>query len=349
MTLGIRKILLLIGVFGCIWLGIQFLLPLLLPFVLGTLLALAAEPMTRRLEGLKLPRPAAVGISVTAAFSFLAVLALLLGALVLRQLRSLAGILPDLGQTAKVGIGQLESWLLDLSHRAPGSLEPMLTRNVEELFSDGTAMLDKGVSKVLALAGGVLTRIPDGALGTAAAILSGYMISARLPRIGKWLRRRFSEKTLEKLRTTARHTRATLGKFIGAQLKLSAVTISILLAGLILLRIDHAPFWALVVALVDILPILGTGTVLGPWAVISMIRRDMPRAMGLLGIYVIITVTRSVLEPRLLGRQLGMDSLVTLVAMYAGYRLWGVAGLIFSPILTATVLQLMLPSRENRS
>ena len=116
--------------------------------------------------------------------------------------------------------------------------------------------------------------------------------------------------------------------------------------GMAILRIPYAPLWALGVCLVDAFPILGTGTVLLPWSLISLLQGNGARAVGLLGIYITVTVVRSVLEPKLLGRHLGLDPLVTLMALYAGFKLWGIGGMILSPLLAVTAIQLV-PDRKQ--
>ena len=82
---------------------------------------------------------------------------------------------------------------------------------------------------------------------------------------------------------------------------------------------------------------LGTGIALVPWAAVSLLQGEHFRAIGLLCIFGAATLARSTLEPRLVGRQLGLDPLVTLTALYAGFRLWGFPGLLVAPILTAAV------------
>ena len=139
--------------------------------------------------------------------------------------------------------------------------------------------------------------------------------------------------------------RTAVGGWLKAQIKLSAVTWLILTTGFFLLRVSYAPLWAAMVSLVDAFPILGTGTVLLPWALISFVQDNAARGMGLLGIYAVVSVTRSVLEPKLVGKQLGLDPLVTLAALYAGYRLWGLGGMILAPLLAVTVRNL-IPGSE---
>ena len=107
-----------------------------------------------------------------------------------------------------------------------------------------------------------------------------------------------------------------------------------------ILRIPYALFWALGICLVDAFPVLGTGTILLPWSLLLALQGDTARAVGLCSTYAIISLSRSMLEPKLLGRHLGLDPLATLIALYVGFRLWGIGGMLLAPILTVTAMQL---------
>lgn len=340
------KILTAAGFLLGLWLGIRYLLPLLLPFLLGAGLALLAEPMVRVFcHRCRLPRGIGAAIGVSMAFCFLFLLLLLLAALAVKELRALAGVLPDLGGMAKTGIRSLSGWLQGMTRHAPESLRAPLSRSIGEFFSGGTALLDRGVGYVLGLAGGVLSHIPDGAFGTGTAIISSFMISAKLPAIRRRLDALLPREKLAPVLETLGRIRSALGGWIKAQLKLSAVTWAILAVGFLLLRIPYAPLWALLVAALDAFPVLGTGTILLPWSLICLLQGDTARCIGLLGIYASAALIRSVLEPRLVGRHLGLDPLVTLFALYAGYRLAGLPGMLLSPMAAVTIVNVL--SRGN--
>lgn len=344
---GTKSILSLLGIGLGLWLGGKYLLPLCFPFLLGTGLALLAEPVVRFFCGrLRLPRGLAAGIGVTAVFLGLASLLLLVCAFLVREVGMLAGVLPDLTQTARSGIALLQNWLLDLAGRAPQSVRALLEENVTALFSGGTALLDKAFQYVLGLAGAILSHVPDSAISLGTAVISGFMISAKLPRLRKWVLKNFPREKLRPLLQALKRIKTAVGGWLIAQLRLAGVTLGILLAGLLILRVPYAPLWAFGISLVDAFPVLGTGTVLLPWAVICFLQADKARAIGLAGIYVVIILTRSVLEPKLVGRQLGLDPLATLFALYAGYKIWGIGGMILAPMLAVTVAQLMPGSRD---
>lgn len=344
---GTKKLFSLLIVFILVWILLRYLLPLFAPFVLGGLLALAAEPMVSFLNRrVRVPRPVSSGIGVTMAFCFLGMLLLLVCAFLVRELRLLAGVLPDLTLTVRNGITLLQTWLLELSSHTPGGIRPLLTENINSLFSNGAALVDQAVRYLLGLAGNLLSHIPDSALGLGTTIISGFMISSKLPKIRIWLLRRFPKERLRSLLTTVKRMKKAVGGWLLAQIKLMGMTFTILFLGFLLLRIPHALLWAAGVSLVDAFPVLGTGTVLLPWCLISLLQGNTARAIGLAGIYITVTLLRSALEPKLVGRHLGLDPLVTLFALYAGYKLWGIGGMILAPLLTVTAIQI-LPERKR--
>ena len=345
---GLKKAITVCAIFIGIWLSVRFLLPLMLPFLLGAGLALIAEPMTRFFcTRLRLPRPAAAGISVTAAFCFLALILLMLCALMIRELGVLAQILPDLGETARSGMDLLSDWLLELIHRMPTGIQTILERNITGIFSGGSALLDQAVRYVLGLAGNLLAHMPESALTLGTAVIASFMIAAKLPKIRSWWAKSFSRKRIKPILDTLQRLRQAIGCWLFAQLKLSSITWGILTLGFFILRIPYAPLWAIVVALVDALPVLGTAAVLIPWSAISFLQNDTARGIGILGIYAVVALVRSVLEPKLVGKQLGLDPLVTLFALYAGYRIWGLGGMILAPLLTVTTIQFLPQKREG--
>ena len=344
---GTKKALSLLTVFLTVWLSLRYLLPLFSPFVLGAGLALAAEPMVSFLHSkAHVPRPVSAGIGVSMAFSFLAMLLLLLCAFLVRELGALAGVIPDLEQTAKSGFSLVQNWLLDLSSHTPQSIQPLLKENVSTLFSDGAALLNKAVGYLLSLAGNLLSHVPDSALGLGTAVISAFLISAKLPKIRTWLLRRIPKEKLRAILKTAKQVKKVFCSWLVAQCKLIGVTFTILFLGFVILRIPYALLWALGVCVVDAFPVLGTGTVLLPWSLVCLLQNDTARAIGLASIYIVVSLIRSALEPRLLGRHLGLNPLVTLIALYAGYKLWGIGGMILAPLLAVTAIQLV-PERKR--
>ena len=332
-------------IFAAGFLCIRWLFPLVFPFLLGFGLAVLAEPMTKFLCK-KLPRGLSAAISVTAVFCFLMLTIVLLGALLVRQLGLLPSVVPDLENAASAGMDTLSSWLQGLTRYAPGALGDYLRQTITGFFSGSNALLDQVTGYLLNLAGGILSHVPDSALGIGTALISSYMFAAKLPGIRAWIRERTKNTRLERLRSGLKQFRSTIGHWLLAQIKLSGIALLILAAGFLLLRISYAPLWAILVALVDTFPVLGTGTVLIPWSLVCLLQGDTARGIGLLGVYTVVTITRSMMEPKLVGKHLGLDPLATLFALYAGYKLWGLPGMLLAPMIAAIAAQ-FLPRNDK--
>lgn len=336
---GFRRIGWTAVVFFLVWGMIRYFLPLISPFLLGWLFASMAEPMTAFLSRrLRLGRTVSAGVSVSLVLTVLLGLVWLLGALGYREIAALAARVPEYAGAMAGKFSQLRDWLLGLVSRLPGGLGELMGRTVTGLFTEGSVVLEKAASGAISAAGSVAGRLPGGALLIGTAVVSAYMMSGQYPQLMERLtdNPRFRERwspMLHRLWDTVR-------LWLKAQLKLSAMTFAIVGAGFLLLRVEHWVGWALVTALVDAVPILGTGTVLIPMALLAFLWGEQARGIGLAALYATAMLTRSAMEPRLVGRQLGMNPLVTLMALYAGYQIWGIWGMILSPILAVSVGQL---------
>lgn len=316
------------------WLTGKFLLPFGFPFLLGLVLALAAEPVVRLgTNRLNLRRGAAAGIGVTLTICFLLGVVVFLGGLLVREAGNLVQKLPAM---AKESAGLLEDTLVSLSVKAPEPVGPVLTNSIHRFFQDSSALTDQAVQKMPGVVSGLLGKVPGKAMSLGTGVLSGYFISARLPKLKAWAKNNLPIAWEEKVFPTLRHLKSSLEKWLMAQGKLMAITYGIVSLGLLLLGIPYAFAWAILVAAVDAIPLLGTGTVLIPWALTKLLQGDPLIAAGLVLLYLLAMITRTVLEPRLFGRHLGLDPLVMLVFLYFGYRLWGFLGIVISPLLAAT-------------
>lgn len=339
---GIKKALSITGILLSVWIGVRFFLPLVFPFLLGGALALTSEPMVGFLvTRVKLRRGAAAGIGVTASLVLILLLILLLCALILREIGMLVGILPNLEESLSGGLSALSAWALGLASRLPPGIREVLENNIQEFFSGSSQFLQQTFRFLLGFTGGVLSQVPGSALILGTAIISSYMISVRLPQIREYLLSRIPRDRLRKFTQGAKRLKATLLSWLKAQLKLMGLTWLILTMGLVVLRVPYAPLWAGAVSLVDAFPVLGTGTVLLPWALVSFLQGESVRAVGLLSVYAAVSLTRSVMEPKLLGSHLGLDPLATLAALYAGFRLWGLGGMLLAPVLAVAATQML--------
>lgn len=335
-----KKMLISLGTGLIFWVIAGYLLPLWLPFLLGIGLAAAAEPTARLLKDrAHFPQSAASTLSVSAVWLLaIAVIGLVL-ALLTRQLQQLSGLLPRIQELITAGLEAWKGLLLSLAGRLPTPMGKALAEFAESSFTDTTSVLRSAMEKFPQLAGILLGGLSKGILILVTAIISAYMFSARLPKIRTWLRQRIPEPWRQRYRPLLQATKKALAGWLKAEAALATVTFLLLMAGFWLLRVDNAPTLAGWITLVDAFPVLGVGTVLLPWSVLILLQGDLALGVGLLGLFAVIWLIRSVLEPKLVGKGIGMDPLLTLAAIYVGFRLWGVAGMLLSPILALPAVQ----------
>lgn len=333
---SLKKPLILLAAIAALWLGFRYVLPVALPFLLGAALAFAAEPVVQLCtKKLRFPRWLATGLGVSAAIVAVLGIVSLLGAAVVREVGNLVRSLPDLESTAQQGMLLTQDFLVSAAERAPESVRPVLQRTVLNFFDDGSVLLQEVTGKIPGLVSTAVTRVSDGAFGVGTGVLAAFFISARLPELKEKLRSRIPQRWRQEYLPALQRVRKALGGWFKAQCKLLAVTYLIVTAGFLLLGIPYGWAWAILIALVDAMPILGTGTVLLPWALVNVLRGRTLQAVGLFCVYGATLATRSVLEPRLVGRQLGLDPLATLLALYLGYRFWGIVGMLLAPVLVS--------------
>lgn len=331
----------LVLVFVGVWLAFRYLMPIILPFALGLMFALLAEPGVAFLHRkLRLPRAAAAALTLTLGFVMIFILLWLVAAAAYRELAVLASGLPAFFERISGTVSALREWAMALVSRAPDGLSQGLGQWVTNLFANGSVLLERGATAVLGAVGNLMSGLPGGALLVGTAVISSFMISAQLPALKARAGRMLSRQRLQKWLRALRRVKEAVGGWLKAQVKLSGVTFLIVAGGFLLLRVGNPLFWALITAVVDAVPVLGTGTVLIPWCLWAFTQGETVRAVGLLGVYITAVLIRSALEPKLVGHQLGLNPLLTLVSLYAGYRLWGIPGMIFAPILTVTAKQL---------
>ena len=297
-----------------LWLGVRYLLRWLLPFILALGLAALVEPVIawcRRRMGLKRRFTAAVvTIAVTAA-----ILAL-----------------------AAVIVWQLIRQAAELLTRLPTLLAglPGMTAALRQRLDDFCAACPQGLRGWLeALA----AALPGVFLFCGTTALAVFFTTGSYPRIMAFFRRQLGTR-LDRARGVKANLLSTLGKWFRAQAILLGVTFCELLAGFLLMGQRYALLLAAVTALVDALPVFGTGTVLLPWAAACLLLGQAPRAVALAALYAVISAVRSFLEPKVMAAQAGLPPLAALAAMYAGFRAFGVAGMILLPVALLFVKQL---------
>lgn len=326
-----------------IWLFFRFLFPLVSPFLMAFLLAYLLEPIVKWLQNrLKLPRSVGSALLTILIIGGLAVGLVFLAVWLVGEVR---GFLTQLDDFISKLPSFNESWSETVNRwiqAAPVSIQGFLQNIADQVTSDGISiptpneMISTLITWVSSLAGSV----PGVALFWVAAVLSTYFISRDYPKVTRWLMRTLPYSLREKALQTKNHIGGSIGKWFRAQGIMMLITFAELTTGFLILKVPYAFLIAGVTALLDALPVVGIGLVLLPWAAFSLITGSKWLCLGLLVTYAIANLVRSFVEPRLVGRQLGLHPLISLIAMYIGFRTTGILGMILFPILAITLKQM---------
>lgn len=312
-------------------------LPFISPLLLGVLIAILLEPIVKLLHKLRIPRSVSALTTILLTFGGGLTLLTLLGARLAIELGRFSTRIPEL-TSGMVAQGQ------DLLRQAItfyGTLSPTMTDKLNENFSKlADALTNLGSSIVTSLLGW-LANVPSTITIFIISLLIAFFISKDFPlwktRILRFVNPSIQEKGSIVLDDLGR---AIFG-YIRAQAILITITFAQVLIGLLVLDVEYAFTLSLLAAALDILPLLGTGSLFIPWAIYLLIVGNVKLAVGLLIVYGLIVAVRQILEPKILADSIGLDPLFTIIMMYAGYQAVGFLGVILAPFLLILFVSLL--------
>lgn len=330
-----------------VWIGWRWVLPILLPFAVAWGLAFLARPAAVWLhKRCRIPRKvASLCLVLTVPAAVLCAVWWLCAVLVRQAGQMLARLQAD--------PGQIEAAAERLSAPFSGLLS-----SLPQSVSDGVAALpeqlvERAVDGAQRLASAVLVRAPGALVFLLVTLVACVFFSLELERVNAAVLRRLPPSWAAGLRSARRRSFSLAGRYVCAYLKLMGVTFSLLLAGFLIMRMPYALLLSAVFALVDFLPVLGVGTVLVPWALGCLVLGRTGRGVSLLVLWLVTVCVREFLEPRLVGRGLGVPALWMLFCFFAGLRLFGLWGFVVGPVLAVLTKAWLIgrskdPAREVR-
>lgn len=309
----------------------NYILPLVLPFILGMVLAALLEPLVTLVgKKLRLSRGLSVlgTISVTMggivfAFSWMIARAV-------TELVKLGEAFPGYAQRMAAGLEYLfsQARILYYTLELPANWQHILAQRLELLSA---SVIDNLTISLGAL--GALTAVPNAVLVLVFAIISAYFFSKDKDKISLTLFRLLPPSWASFLHNMGNQTGNAILGYLRAQLILMLITMGQTLIGLYLLRVDYVLLITFVVGFLDLLPVLGPGLVFVPWIIIAFFLGQIRLAVALLVLYGIISLVRQLIQPKIVGDSIGIHPLETLISLYIGLKVLGVLGLILGPIL----------------
>ena len=208
-----------------------------------------------------------------------------------------------------------------------------------------TAALESAVTKLGTATTEVATKfaagIPSFLLSAAVMIIASIYIAKDYAAFVQYMNSIIPKKITDKFINIKKTVLSRIAKLLKGYLLIIIITFFELFIGLSVLNVKYALIIATATALIDILPVLGSGTVLIPWAVFSALSGNPSRAVGLAILYVLITTIRNIIEPKIIGAKLGIHPVFSLAITFLGLKLFGAAGVFLAPIIAVAVKSLL--------
>ena len=324
-----------IAIFGIIlgvYLFSRYLFMALLPFLIAWTVAFSVRPLASRLANLtKLPRRAVSAIIGTV--SVLCILTLIIGVLVyavgegwdfISELKENNGILEILKK------------ILGFFENVFGEIEDG-EKLKEQIGSAVSEALSAALGSVVTFFTAFISSIPRVVLFIVITSIATVYFCLDLEVINETIKGVLSENAAKKLIDFKNRFLVTLVKYIRSYLFLMLITFLVMIFGFLIMKIPFAILLAFIVAVLDALPLIGVGTVLIPWGIFEILFGSLSRGIGLLILFAVSYLIRQFVEPRIVGKSLGIHPIISLVLLYFGYSFFGVLGLLAVPLITVIV------------
>lgn len=320
----------------------KYLIPLFFPFVIGFFIAVLLRPLTQFLCGhSRCPN------KLCSIFVLLFVYAVATAALwfactgFFGELAAIIKRLPELyAQYLEPLLSMASSWLDSLFSRFSPEVYAQINGLFSSLQQSAASIVTALSTKLLEAVPALLANLPGWIVTAVFAVMSSFFFSLDYLDIMSFLTRQLPKRIRDIVFEAKTHFLGTVAKYLKAYTLLFLLTFAELFVGLWLIGIDYAATTAFLIAFVDILPVLGTGGVLLPWIFLEAAQAHYSTAVGLTILFFAIGAVRNVAEPKILGKQVGLHPLITLMAMYVGGKLFGFIGIFGVPFVVVILKNL---------
>lgn len=339
-NIGILLVLLLLCIFVVPRIIIYFM-----PFVIGWMIALIASPPVRFLEKhLKIKRKVGSAVTIIAVIAVVIIGGYLLGVKLVEEIVDFIGDLPLMWEGLQRDFAESAQRLQVASRLLPKSLGDTIkniSENIGEYVGDFVGKLvEKMSSPTLEALSRFAGNIPSIFIGVIMCLLSAYMFVADKEYVPHLLKKVLPLSITERWSLIKRGLYRAVGGYFKAQFKIEVWMYLLLATGFWILRVRYAFLIAIGVALLDLLPFFGTGTILLPWAAIKFLSGDYMMVIGLLIIWGVGQLARQVIQPKIVGDSVGLAPIPTLILLFVGYKAAGVIGMIIAVPIGIIILNM---------
>lgn len=312
-----------------------------MPFIVGWLISLIASPVVRFFEEkLKVKRKAVSAVVIVAVLAVVVLLVYLLITKLIREGINFFNELPNLWNSILAEFNKVGANLQGVYNRMPMDMQDTIDHIIEEMGDYISSMTGKIELPSFEAVGNVAKQIPDIFLGVVMSLLSAYFFVADKGYVAAAAEKYIPASVRYHFDLIRRSFRNAVGGYFRAQFKIECWIYILLVVGLMILEVNYAFLVAFGIALLDFLPVFGTGTVMVPWAVIELLSKNYRMMFGLIAIWLIGQLVRQVIQPKIVGDSIGMDAIPTLFLLYIGYRVAGVLGMILAVPIGIIVVNL---------
>ncbi len=331
-----------------IFIIVKFTLDHLMPFVVGFLIAFLLKPIVRKLDE-KFGKNKWVSILVTVLFYSL-VLVVLTWAIF--SLAALVQYYIPIGQIfvedTLIPMGnELLAWFENIIGNLDPKASALFERGFQEVMNAFESIVNFVSKGALAWVTALVSSTPRLLVAIILSVISSFFFSMDYEEIRDNMLKLMPENSRPVVMGIVQDFVSLIKRYFVIYGKLLSVTFVELTIGFLILRVSSPLPLALGVAFLDILPVLGTGTVLIPWFVYELVIGSPRLALGLIILYAVITTVRYALEPRIIGKEMGIHPLLTLVSIYIGLKFFGFMGLFIFPIMVTIVVNMHKDNRFN--
>lgn len=324
------------------FLFIKYLLEPLAPFLIALAIVMIVQPLARKLtEKLKINKKAVSVILVILCYLLVAGILVLIIAGIVSVVVDFAEIIPDyFTESIQPGIVNGIDRMLATLNRINPEIGPAVEETIPEMLSTLSGSIMNLSVGILTWASTIGTKLPGFFLAMVICIISTIFIAADYDNIGQAFLGIMPGKIRKVVVTAKRALGVILGKYLKSYAIILLMTFVEIFVGLLIIGISDAAAIAALIAVFDILPIVGSGLVLAPWAIICFIQGKIGLGIGLAALWAIVIVARQIAEPKIVGKQVGLHPLATLMCLWIGLKLGGGLGMFALPISLLIVLEL---------
>ncbi|NLL00902.1 MAG: sporulation integral membrane protein YtvI [Clostridiales bacterium] len=323
-------------ILGLGYIIIKYILPLLMPFIIGLIIAMLFRKLIDYIEKkFRIKRTIVSIVMLIVFYGILVFILSVIGAKVFTFLKDVFGQLPDLYRyTIEPALDKITNNLIEQFPDIRPYVEEFVLNISDTIFS----FVKNASTTVIATITGLAGRLPSLLIKLIFTIVSSFFFTIDYYKISDFMIRQFTGERRKMVLKLKDDGIGTIAKFIKAYTAIISITFLELSIGFWILGIPNPFLFGAMIALIDILPILGTGAVLLPWALIALILGNTKIGIGMFILYIIITAVRQAVEPKIVGQQIGLHPIITLILMYVGAQLMGVLGLLLLPVI-ATIIK----------